>query len=129
MLGDHRGEDAAAHVELRGEAHEPRLRRGDQIVQNAVGHIFVEMTLIAERPHVKFKALQFHALLIRNVIKDQGGKIGLTGFGAEAGELGNLHMDMVIALRVRIGEGLECFAGTGSHCWLPLGVRLECGAL
>ena len=48
VLGDHIGENAAAHVELGGEAHETGLGGGGQIIEDAVGDIFVEMPLVAE---------------------------------------------------------------------------------
>ena len=48
VFRDHIGEDAAAHEELGGEAHETRLDGSDQVIQDAVGDILVEMAFIAE---------------------------------------------------------------------------------
>ena len=42
------GKDAAAHIEFCGEAHEARLGRGDQIIEDAIGHVFVKMAFVAE---------------------------------------------------------------------------------
>ena len=129
MLGHDVGEDAAAHVEFCRETHETRLSSSNQIIQNAVGHVFVEMAFLTERPHVQLEAFQFNAILVGDVIQDQRGEIRLAGFRTQAGEFRNFHVDVVIALRLRVGKCLQSFAGKGGHCWSPMGVRLECGAL
>lgn len=115
MLGNDVGENAAAHEELGSETHESRLRRGNQIVKDAVGHGLMESAFLAERPDVKLEAFQLDALLIRNVIQDQRGEIRLAGFGAQAGELGDFHVDVKIALRLRVIEGFQGFAGSRGH--------------
>ena len=121
VFGDHIGENAAAHVELGGEAHEARLGRGDQVVEDAVGDVLVEVAFLAERPHVELQALQFDALLVGDVVEDQRREIRLAGFGAQAGEFRDLHMDMVVALRVRVREGFQRFQGVCAHVGLPVG--------
>src|SRR5512143_2676803 len=75
MFGDHIGEDAAAHVELGGEPHEPRLRHFDQIIKYPVGNIFMKVAFLAEAPHVELQALQFDAGLVGDVVEDQCGEI------------------------------------------------------
>jgi chromosome segregation protein len=115
MLGDDVGKDAAAHVELCSEPHEARFGGRDQVVQYAVGDIFVKMSFFAERPHVKFEAFQFDALFIGDVIQDQCGEIRLSGLRAQAGELGNLHVDVVITARIRVREGFQRFCRSGRH--------------
>ena len=115
LFGHHVGEDAAAHVEFCGEAHEARLEGGDQVVQDAVGDSFVEMPLVAERPDIQLEAFQFDALLVRDVIQHQCGKVGLAGFGAQAGKFWDLHMDMVVPQRARVGEGFQGFGGLRGH--------------
>ena len=47
--------------------------------------------------------------------EDQCGEIRLAGLGTQAGELGDFHVDMVIALRVRVGESFQCFARFCAH--------------
>lgn len=121
VFGDDVGEDAAADVELGGEAHESRLGRGDQVVEDAVGDVLVEVAFLAERPHVELQALQLDALLVGDVVEDQRGEIRLAGLGAQAGEFRDLHVDMVVAARVRIGEGFQRFGGFRAHIGLPDG--------
>ena len=74
------GKDAAAHVEFCGQPHEARLDGRDQVVQDAVGDVFVEVPFVTERPDVEFEAFQFDTGLVGDVIEDQGGEIGLAGF-------------------------------------------------
>jgi len=47
----------------------------------------LEMAFVAERPHIQLEAFQFDAFLIRDVVEDQRGEVGLAGLGARAGEL------------------------------------------
>ncbi len=129
MLGHDVGEDAAAHIEFCRKTHEARLCGGNQIIQNAVGHVLVEMAFFPERPHVHLQTFQFHAIFVGDVIQDQRGEIRLTGLGAQASEFRYLHVDVVIAFGLRVGKCFQSFAGPGGHCWSPMGVRLECGAL
>jgi len=42
------GKNAATHIELGRQTHETRVGGAHQIIQNAVGDVFVEMTFIAE---------------------------------------------------------------------------------
>ena len=106
MFGDDVGEDAAAHVEAGGEAHEPGLGGADEVVEDAVGDVLVEVAFVAEAPDVEFEALQFDAAAVGDVVKRQRGEVRLPGLGTEAGELRDLHMDLVVALRVGVVEGL-----------------------
>lgn len=48
------------------------------------------------------------------------GKVGLASQRAEAGELGNLHVDQVVPAGLGIGEGLEGFSGATGHGVLNL---------
>jgi len=115
VLGDDVGENAAAHVELRGQAHEARIAGAHQVVEDAIGDVFVEMPFLAERPDVELEALQLHATLVGDVIEIQGGEIRLAGFRAQAGEFRDFHMDVVIAAGIRVVEGFQGFAGQGRH--------------
>jgi len=58
------GENAAAHIELGGQAHEAGIGGAHQVVEDAVGDVFVEMPFLAERPDVELQALQFHTALV-----------------------------------------------------------------
>jgi hypothetical protein len=74
VFGDDIGEDAAAHEELGGQAHEARFGGLDQVVEDAVGDGLVETAFVAERPDVELEALEFDAGLFRDVVEDQRGE-------------------------------------------------------
>lgn len=114
MFGNDVGEDAAAYVELGGEAHVAGLGGGHQVIQNLVGDGFVEGAFVAVGPHVELEALEFDTELVRDVVQDQGGEVGLAGLGAEAGEFGNFHVDVEIPAG-GVGEGFQGLAGLGGH--------------
>src|SRR4051812_103333 len=71
VLGGDGGEYSPAHVEARGEPHEARTRRLNQVVEDLVRHRFVEPALVAERPDVELEALQLDALPVGDVVKVQ----------------------------------------------------------
>ncbi len=117
MFGDDIGEDPAAHKELGGQAHEARFGGFDQIVKNAIGHCLMEAALVAERPDVKLEALEFDAGFFRNIVENQRGEVRLAGLRAQAGEFRDLHVDLEVALRRRVGESFEGLGGLGGHQW------------
>ena len=112
----HVGEDAAAHIELAGEAHETGVGGLGQVVQDAVGDILVEVALVAEGPDVELEAFQFHAAPVRDVVQEQGGEVRLAGFWAQAGELRDFDVDVVIPARLGVVEGFQFFGGLAGHC-------------
>ena len=107
MLGDDGSKNAAAHIELGDQAHESGLRGSDEVVENLICYRFVKCAFVAVRPDIQLQALELDTFAIGNVVKVQGGKIGLTGFWAKAGELGNLHADQKIPFRVRVRESFQ----------------------
>lgn len=111
VLGHDIGKDAAAHKKLGGKPHESRLRRCDQIIQDAVGDGFMKRTFVSKGPDVKLQAFQFDTGLIRDVVEIQRGEIRLAGLGAQTGEFRDFHMDVEISAWVRIFKGLEVLAG------------------
>src|SRR6266851_2167905 len=85
------------------------IQRGaaDEIVEDPVGHVLVEGPFVAVRPDVELDGLQLEQVLVRHVSHPNSGEVGLAGAGADAGELGDLEADLVVAVRVRIGHDLE----------------------
>ncbi len=116
VLRHHVGVDAAAHVPLGGDAGEAWLGGFDDVVQDVVGDFFVEGAFVAEAPHVHLQALEFDAEFVGHYVDGEGGKVGLAGQRAMAGELGNLKLDDVVAMRAGVGEDVELFAGNGWRC-------------
>ena len=109
------GEYAATYVKLGRQAHKFCCCGSDQVIQNAIGHGFMEAAFVTERPHIKLEAFELHAFLIGNVIQIKHGKIRLAGLGAQTSELGDFHVDMKITFRLGVIEGFEGFAGLTGH--------------
>src|SRR5262245_36133919 len=112
MFGDDVGVDAAADVEARGDSHEPWRPGGYQVLEDLVRDRLVKRAAIAERPDIELQRLQLHAGGIGHVLDLERGEIRLPGARAQAGELRDRHPDGVVALALRIGEGLERRART-----------------
>lgn len=110
MLGGHRGCDAAAHVELGGQAHEARRDRPAQVAQDPVGDGLVELAAVAERPDVSLQAFQFNAQAVGHVFNQQVGEVGLAGQRAQAGEFGDVDTHGIIPARFGVVESLKVFA-------------------
>ena len=83
-----------------------RVERLHQVVQDQIDDVFVEDAFVAERPQVELEGLRFDHLLVGHVGHLDGGKIWLACLGAQAGKLRDLHVDVVVALGLRIGKSL-----------------------
>src|SRR5207245_7748825 len=55
------GVDASPDVEIADHAHLPGLQESDEVVQDTVGHVLVEVPLVAERPEIELQRLQLDA--------------------------------------------------------------------
>lgn len=115
MFGDHLRVNTAPNVEVCGQAHETRLRRGDEVVEDAVGHRLVKRAFVTVGPDVVFQRLQFHAGGIGNIVQMQLGEIWLAGHGAQAGEFRDPDVNGEIAPWLRIGKRLQGLAGLAGH--------------
>src|SRR6476661_6270845 len=115
--------DPAAQVEVAHHDHRPRRARRNEIVENAVHRTLVEDPVVAKAPEIELEALELEARG-RGIVRDaNGGKIRRTTFEqrehlritldpakrTERRELGGLHVDLVIPVRIRIGKRLEQF--------------------
>ena len=78
-----------------------------KVVEDSVGHIFVENTFVAEPLQVQLKALEFDTLLVRNVPKDQSSEIWLAGFWADGSEFRTSDFDAILSVRVGVVKALE----------------------
>lgn len=115
MLRHHRGIQAPAYIETCREAGIPRCHGLHQIIQNLIGDRFVKGTLIAVGPHIEFQGLEFDAQLVRDVVEEKRGKIGLSGLGAQTAKLGHANTNGVVTVELRVGEGLQGLAGFARH--------------
>src|SRR5262249_17296515 len=109
------GLDTAAHPEVAYDLDPARCRHRDEVVEDAVRHVLVEGALVAIGPDVELDALELDQALVRHVAHADGREVGLACPGAEAGELGNLESDLVVAIRMRIGHHLQLLARAARH--------------
>src|SRR5438067_2809966 len=111
----HGGGDAAAHVPHRNDAHLLWFERVDQVVQNAIGDVLVEVAFVAEAPQVELQAFELDDLRTRNVTDRKRREVGLARHRTDAGELGADALDLVVAMRVRVGDRDQLLRGLRWH--------------
>lgn len=85
----------------------------EEIVEDPVGHIFVENSFIAEFLQVQLETLELNTLLVRNVSKHKRSEIGLPGFRTDRSEFGAYDFDAILSVRVRVVKALEL---VGKRC-------------
>src|SRR5262245_6841296 len=107
--------DAAAHPEVAHDLDPARPGHRHEVVEDAVRHVFMKGAFVAIGPDVELDALELHEPLVRYVAHADGREVGLAGHRTEAGEFRDLEGDLVVAVRVRIGDDLELPAGAARH--------------
>ena len=112
--GDH-GTNAATYREGAGDPHPAWRASLNQVIENCIGHLLVKVTFFAKGPQIELQRLHFKTARSRNVLDTHGGKVGLTGHRADAGEFGACKVDDVITLRFWIVESLQCPTRLGAH--------------
>jgi len=96
------GEDAC-HLDVFG-VHET-----DEVFHDDVDTVFVEVAVIAEGEEVEFERLALHHAVVGQVGDANLGEVGLSGNGAQGGELGAVELHPVVVLRVFVFEGFQHF--------------------
>jgi len=92
----------------------------NEIVQDAIGNIFVKDTFIAKFLQVEFEALELYAFHIGNIAKGQCSKVRLARFWAHGGEFRAYDLDMVFTVWKRVIKTLEFFLKWGTwHSFPP----------
>lgn len=100
----------------------------EKIVENPVGHIFVENSFVAEFLQVEFEALELDTLLVRNVAKHERSEIGLAGFRTDRSEFGTHDFDAILSVRVGVVKALELVGKRCSrHGWFESAKEDEIG--
>jgi hypothetical protein len=104
--GDDR-RDSAASTPVAFERHASRIHNGHKVVQDTIGNVLVEDSLVAKFLKVQLQALQFDTFQVRDVSKDERAEIWLASFGAHRCKLGAFDFDMVVAVGERVIEAFE----------------------
>ena len=107
--------NSAARGELTNEFHPAWLGHCDQIVENGVGDVLVERSVIPVLLQVQLQRFQLEAVGIRNVSDRQRAKIGLAGLGANRSEFRANGFDGVVPLRERVIKGFQHLAEISGH--------------
>lgn len=79
VFSNDRRVDAAADPPFSLESYETRGSGRNEIVQDLVGDGFMESTFLTITPHIEFQCLEFDILLVRNVVEQKCGEVGLSG--------------------------------------------------
>ena len=106
---DH-GVNIATRVEIGFQLHPERIAGCHEIVEDPIGDVLVEDSLVAEGLEIQFKALQLHAGLIGHVAEREGAEVWLAGLRAYRGELWTDMLNGVIPARELVGKGLKLIA-------------------
>lgn len=98
--------NATSHPKVALYLHPSWAGGRDQIIKDAVGHRLVEGSFVPETPKVELEALELDAGFRRAIADLDGCEVRLASFGAQAGELRTIELDLESALGLGIGEGL-----------------------
>jgi hypothetical protein len=79
----------------------------------------MKCTFIPEAPDIQFKRLEFYTRLLGNIFEQQGGEVGLSGLGAQTGELRNGYSNGIIKLGLGVWKQFQFPLGLGGHNLTP----------
>ena len=126
MADAHHGVNIATGVEISLQLHPHRISGGNQVIQDAVGDLFMGDRLIAVAVDVELDRLELHHPGSGLVDQPQHGEIGITGEGALAGEFRQLDRHLKGATRPGVVETDQLGFSDGSFAvegGLSQGVR------
>ena len=99
--------DISPNIEITFDFDAEWIASFHKVFENHVNDVFVKDLHVAKRIDVKLQTLQFDATLVRCVLQTNGSKVGKIREGTNAGELGNLELDLDLATGKLVGEGIE----------------------
>jgi len=106
--------DAASDGEIGVDLAPSWVEDFHEVVENAVGYVFVEDAFVAEGPEVEFEGFGFDDFLVGDVADGNVGEVGLASHGANAGKFIGGKFDEIIAIGVAVGEGFQGAGRLGS---------------
>lgn len=92
-----------------------RLTDRYEVVQNTIGDVFIENSLVAKLLQIQFQTLELDAQFAWYVAKDQRPKVGLTCFRANRRKLRASNFDFVSAIGKTILENFELVLKRSGH--------------
>ncbi len=99
--------EAAAGEEFAPDFDVAGMEEVDQVIHDDIDAVFMEVAVIAEAEEVEFQGFAFYHEISGNVGDVNGSKIGLPGFGAQAGEFRTVEFDKIVAVFVFIGNSFQ----------------------
>src|SRR5437763_16816003 len=93
--------DPAPHREIADHGHPSRLTRGNEVVEDLIGHVLVEDAAVSELDHVVLERFQLDAARVGRVGDPDFPEIGQPGLGTHRRELRTIDGDLVVAFRPR----------------------------
>ena len=114
MADPHHGVDIATGIEISFQLHPDRIRGGDQIIEDAIRHLFMGDGAVAETVHVELDRLELNHPRARLINQAQHSKIGVTGEWALAREFRQLNRHFIGTTRAGIVEADQLRLGDGA---------------
>jgi len=85
------------------------LHQLNQVFHDDVDAIFVKSAVVTETEEIQLQTFTFNQFPIRNIAQVNGGKIRLSGNGAQTGKFGTIEFHPGVVLRVFIVEAFKHF--------------------
>jgi hypothetical protein len=85
----------------------PGLHGPHEVVEDLVDRVLVKDAHVPESSDVKLQALELHALLVGDVLEVDRGEIGEPRLRANAVELGDFQVNLVVPVGVLVFPGLQ----------------------
>ena len=101
--------DAAAGGEDAGDFDVAGIHEADEVFHDDVDAVLVEVAVVAEGEEVELERLAFDHALVGQVGDADLSEVGLSGDGAEAGELGAVELHPVVVFGMLVLEGFQHF--------------------
>ena len=111
IVAEGKDADASPWGEVPKDLDVARVHQLDEILHDDIHTVLMEGTVITEAEEVELEALALDHLHIRDIADVYGRIVGLSGDGAEAGELRAVEAHPVVIALMLVGEGLEHLGG------------------
>ena len=98
---------ATAGVENTCHLKIPGIHELDQVFHDDVHAVLMEVALVAEAEEIELQALALYHASARNVADDDVPEVGLTGDGAQCGELRAVEGHDLFIVGVQVLKGLQ----------------------
>jgi hypothetical protein len=121
VVAHHIGVEPATHIPAPSDPREARRDRRNDLIEEIISHFLVKRCGIPKTPHEKLQRFELYAALVGYVFDGEMREIGLPGEWAQAGELGDLDVDEVVARRVSVLKGVEARLRRAGLAFQPFG--------